>query len=155
MNGFGTMSRMIMSAVGSLWAKMISRPRRSVRYVDCRNFQKSSEGSSVTRTWLTSSTNFGGYLARVYKLTFLLVSYRHRCRLPSFTWGFGFPPSGSIDRGRMPLWSTLVVSLLWPSRTTGCLRVHFTVGGDYRWQFSYPSLVRLSGIPCVDPRSRR
>src|SRR5215470_940346 len=73
MNGSGTMSRTIRSRGGSLWAKMISRPRRSVRCVDCRNFQKSSAGSSVTRTWLTSSTNSGGYLARVYELTFLLV----------------------------------------------------------------------------------
>src|SRR5215831_7434632 len=76
MNGSGTMSRTIRSPVGSLWAKMISRPRRSVRYVDCRNFQKSSAGSSATRTWLTSSTNFGGYLASVYKLKFLLVRGR-------------------------------------------------------------------------------
>ena len=35
---------------------------------------------------------------------------RAQCQLPSFTWGFGLPPSGSIDRGRMPLWSTLVVN---------------------------------------------
>ena len=33
-----------------------------------------------------------------------------RYRLPSFTCGFDFPPSGSIDRGPMPLWSTLMVN---------------------------------------------
>ena len=33
------------------------------------------------------------------------------CRLLSFTWEHGFPPSDSIGRSRMSLWSTMVVSI--------------------------------------------